>query len=409
MQQTFEGVNNVNVHQLPERPNWLAVMAMSLGVFGMVGSEMLPASMLTIMASDLRVSEGMAGQSVTVTAMIAMVVCLLIPWTTAKFDRRTVLLICSLLLTASNAIVAWSDDYYWMLAGRVALGVAIGGFWAISAAITVRLVPERLSPRALSIVFSGMAAATVLAVPLGAYFSELIGWRNVFWIAAALSFAGLLFQLITLPQLPPNTTTRLRTITDVLTRPGIAVGILSATGVYIVHVAFQTYIRPLLEAVPGASSESISIAFLLLGAGGMLGTSLSGFIMERNLRLTLTGMPIVMGAAGLVLAFASTGVLQQSVTMFFWGIAYGAVPVAWSLWLVRVVPDQRETASAIFVAAVQISIAIGAGVGGLIFDQYGGTVLYSAGGIFVILTSAAIYRTTRMANVENNVESNLTV
>jgi predicted MFS family arabinose efflux permease len=388
----------VDVHRYPERANWSAVLALALGVFGMVGAELLPASMLTAMASDLGVSEGLAGQSVSVTAVVALAVCLVVPWATANVDRRALLLGCTLLLAVSSAIVAASGDYLWMLVGRVALGAAIGGFWAMSSAVTVRLVPERLAPRALSVVFSGMAAATVLAAPLGAYFSDLIGWRNVFWAAAALSVAVLILQLLTVPRLPPNRTTRLRTLGDVLMRPGIAIGILSATGVYIVHVAFQTYLRPLLETGPGASSESISLAFLVLGVGGVLGTSLSGLLMERNLRLTLTVMPVVMGGAGLALAFGSAAVLQQTAWVLLWGLAYGAVPVAWSLWLTRMVPDQRETASAIFVAAVQVSIVIGAGAGGFILDHYGGTGVYAVGGAFVIAVAAAVYRTTRTAN-----------
>lgn len=387
------------MHDDPDRANWPAVLAMSVGVFGMVGSEMLPASMLTAMASDLGVSEGVAGQAVTVTAAVALIVSLIVPSMAGAVDRRTMLLLYSLLLAMSNVIVAWSTGYYWMLAGRVGLGVAIGGFWAMSAAVTVRLVPERVGPRAMSIVFSGSAAATVLAAPLGAYFGDLLGWRNVFWFAAVLSVAGLVFQLLTLPTLPANTTTRLRTLGDVIMRPGIAVGILSATSVYIVHVAFQTYIRPLLEAVPEVSSESILLAFLMLGIGGMLGTSFSGVMIERSLRLTLTILPVVMGVMGLALAFGSDSVLQQAVWIFVWGFAYGAVPVAWSMWLTRMVPDQRETASGIFVAAVQISIAIGAAAGGFIFDSFGGPTVYAVGGAFVIVASAAVYHTTITASI----------
>jgi predicted MFS family arabinose efflux permease len=376
---------------------------MAMGVFGMVGSEMLPASMLTAMASDLRVSEGMAGQAVTVTAMIALVVSLMVPSLTAKIDRRLMLLAFSVLLATSNAVVATSTGYAWMLAGRVALGLAIGGFWAMSAAITVRLVPASLAPRALSLVFSGCAVAAVLAAPLGAYLGDHFGWRTVFGFASVLCLVVLVFQVVTLPALPPNTTTRWRTLADVLMRPGVALGILSATSVYIAHVAFSTYLRPLLEARPGTSSESISLAFLVLGLGGVAGTAASGILMERSLRLTLTLMPVVMGVTGLVLAFGAGDVFRQSALIFVWGFAYGAVPVAWSMWLTRMVPDQRETASGIFVAAVQIAIAMGAAAGGVVFDSFGGAAVYAVGGLFIIAASAAVYRTTVTAEVSTRV------
>ena len=50
------------------RPAWGGVLSMTLGVFALVGAEFLPASLLTPMAADLGISEGMAGQAVTATA-----------------------------------------------------------------------------------------------------------------------------------------------------------------------------------------------------------------------------------------------------------------------------------------------------------------------------------------------------
>ena len=51
-----------------ETPAWAAVFSMTLGVFGLVTAEFLPASLLTPMAADLRVTEGAAGQAVTAWA-----------------------------------------------------------------------------------------------------------------------------------------------------------------------------------------------------------------------------------------------------------------------------------------------------------------------------------------------------
>src|SRR3546814_7784300 len=56
------------------QPLWGAVFSVSLGVFALVTAEFLPASLLTPMAADLGVTEGAAGQAVTVTAAVALVV-----------------------------------------------------------------------------------------------------------------------------------------------------------------------------------------------------------------------------------------------------------------------------------------------------------------------------------------------
>ncbi|MGY0588121.1 MAG: MFS transporter [Paraglaciecola chathamensis] len=61
--------------------------------------------------------------------------------------------------------------------------MAIGGFWALSLAIILRLVPETQVPKALAILFGGVSAATVFAAPFGTFLGDIFGWRTVFCAA----------------------------------------------------------------------------------------------------------------------------------------------------------------------------------------------------------------------------------
>ncbi|XEY00802.1 MFS transporter [Tistrella bauzanensis] len=138
---------------------WWAVLSMALGVFGLVTAEFLPASLLTPMAADLGVTEGLAGQAVTATAAVGLVTSLVIAAATRRIDRRFVLLGFTGLLVASNLLVAVAPDLGLLIAARVLLGVALGGFWTMSAATVMRLVPEAMVPKALSMVFAGVSRA----------------------------------------------------------------------------------------------------------------------------------------------------------------------------------------------------------------------------------------------------------
>ncbi|KFL91569.1 major facilitator superfamily MFS_1 [Acetobacter malorum] len=178
----------------PTAPAWMAVFSLTMGVFGLLTAEYLPASLLTPMAAGLGVSEALAGQAVTVTAVVAMFSGLLTASLTRRIDRRIVLFAFSLLMIASNLLAALSSSLVVLLAMRVLLGIALGGFWSMAAAVAMRLVPASLLPRALSIIFSGIAVATVVAVPLGSYLGALYGWRAAFLTAAALGVLTLAFQ-----------------------------------------------------------------------------------------------------------------------------------------------------------------------------------------------------------------------
>lgn len=396
-------MSDVTIEALPDgetavQPAWGAVISMSLGVFGLVGAEFLPASLLTPMAADLGVSEGMAGQAVTATAAVALMTSLVITVFTRSIDRRNVLLGFSVLLILSNVMVAYAPNLTVLLLGRILLGIALGGFWTLSAATLMRLVPEASVPKAMSLMFSGVSAATVFAAPLGSYLGDVAGWRNVFLAAAGLGAFGLIIQLWTLPSLPPRGHSQFKTLIDVLTRPTVGLAMLAILMVFTGHFAFFTYIRPFLETVTGAGVEGVSVILLGFGIASFVGNYLGGLLLERSMRLTLALMPLLMGALALTLAMFGGNMVVDATMVAIWGLAFGAVPVAWSTWITRAVPDEAESAGGLFVAAINFAIATGAALGGFIFDISSVQNVFLSSGIVLLLATLTIMlgvRTTR--------------
>ena len=378
-----------------EQPAWGAVFAVTLGVFALITAEFLPASLLTPMAASLGVTEGMAGQTVTATAAIALVTSLVISVLTRNIDRRIVLLSFSVLLVASNLLVAFAPTLSLVLVGRVLLGIAIGGFWTMSAAVAMRLVPEALVPRALSIIFSGVSAATVAAAPLGSYFGHLIGWRNVFLIATVIGVLAFFWQLVVLPKMAPTGSARMGTLVDVMKRPVMRAGMLSVLLVFTGHFAFFTYLRPFLEVVTGVSVNGLSLILLGFGVANFIGTSLAGFMLERSLRMTLLLMPLAMGAIALALVALGRAPIADALLVALWGMAFGAVPVAWSTWITKTVPDEAESGGGLIVAAVQFAITLGAAAGGVVFDHTGASGVFVGAGAVLLVAAAMIFASLR--------------
>ncbi|MBJ9665266.1 MFS transporter [Burkholderia gladioli] len=373
-----------------ERASWSAVYALALGVFGLVTAEFLPASLLTPLAASLGITEGTAGQAVTVTAAVALVTSLLIAVLTRGIDRRRVLLAFSVLLVISNLLVASAGTFLAILLGRVLLGIALGGFWTMSAATAMRLVPAAMVPRALSIIFSGVAVATIAAAPLGSYFGHLIGWRNVFYAAAAIGALALAAQFATLPSMAPSGTTRLRTLLDVLRRPTVGIGMFAVTLVFSGHFAFFTYLRPFLEDVAGVGVNALSAILLGYGVANFLFTPVAGRALERGLRPMMIAMPALMVVLGAALALFGKLTALDAVLVALWGAAFGGVPVAWSTWVTRVVPDEAESAGGLIVAAIQLAISLGAAAGGVVFDTHGATGVFVAAAVVLVVAVTTI-------------------
>nr|WP_235531805.1 MFS transporter [Pelomonas sp. Root1237] len=350
---------------------WPAVASLTMGVFGLVMAEFLPASLLTAMASDLGISDGAAGQAVTATALVGAVAAPALPLLTRRLDRRVVMLALSALLVLSNLLAATAGSLAALLVARVMLGVALGGFWSMSAALAMRLVPENLFARAMSVILTGVSVATVCAAPIGAWMGDVWGWRSAFVAACVVSLVTLAVQAATLPALPPRDKPDLRVLAELLRRPPVRVALLAVLLVISGHFAGFTYIRPLMEQVTHLSVGAISGVLLGYGIGGFFGNFAGGWLAGRSERHAIVagGVLIAVLAASLLVAGSSPVVTAVAITL--WGFAFGAFPVGFQTWIVRAAPDQAEGAGGLMVAGFQIAIASGAIGGGLLVDRIG--------------------------------------
>ena len=383
----------------PAKPAWRAVWALGLGVFGLITAEFLPASLLTPMAASLGVTEGVAGQTVTATALVALVTGLLITSATKSLDRRWVLMFFTLMQIVSSLLVAFAPSLQVLLLGRLLLGVAIGGFWAMSTATTMRLVPASDVPKALSIIFAGVSIATVVAAPLGSYLGSLIGWRNVFILCVVPGVLALLWQVWVLPSMRPENGGSLRTLLHVLRRPGMIGGLLATIFIFSGHFAFFTYLRPFLETVGRASVETISLILLGFGLANFIGTSIAGHLLARNLRLTLALVPFGMGVLALLMVAFGHLALLDGLLVTLWGFAFGLVPVGWSTWLATTVPDEAESAGGLMVASIQLAISAGAAGGGLVFDLNGASGVFTVSGVLLVAAMVMVFAGVRVKPV----------
>ena len=352
-------------------PAWAGVVSLSLGVFGLVTAEFLPASLLTPISHDLNVSIGAAGQSVTMTAVVGAFAGPAVVIGTSRIDRRITLLGLTSLLILSSLLAASAGGLIALLIARALLGIALGGFWALSLALAMRLVPEQLMPRAMAIIMTGVSVATVCAAPVGAWVGEAYGWRSAFLIAAAVGGVALVVQILTLPAMPATGSAGLATMAAVLRRPAIRLGLLTVLLVVAGHFAGFTFIRPFLETVPHLQVEGISGALLAFGIGGFLGNLFGGFVSERSTRLSIVIAAGGIAATTLLLALAGILPIIAFVATALWGFAFGALPVSVQSFVTQAASDEAESAGALMLTTFQVAISSGAAIGGLIVDAQG--------------------------------------
>ena len=312
--------------------NWPGVVSLGLGIFAIVMSEFLPASLLSPIAGDLGITTGAAGQSVTMTAAAAALTALLISVVLPRTDRRRVILALTLLAVVSDVLVALAPSLSALLAARLLLGIALGGFWALAIAAAAHLVAVDRLGRGLMIVNGGIAVATVVAVPLGAWLGEAWGWRGVFALGAFVATVALIVQTVTLPRIIPPATSGLRALGATLRSGTVLVGLAATLFITGGHYVGFTYIRPIVEALSAVSTAGIALTLLTFGSATVLGTLIAGRLADRALRAGLLLFPVMVGCGMLALLTGGATPAGLIVAAVLWGFGFGGVPTSLQTW-----------------------------------------------------------------------------
>ncbi|MBV4455785.1 MULTISPECIES: MFS transporter [Pseudomonas] len=351
--------------------NWGAVFAMSLAAFALVASEFMPVSLLTPLAADLQITEGQAGQGISVSGLFALLTSLVIAGMAARVERKCLLLSLTLLMIVSGTVVALAPNYPVFMLGRALIGVAIGGFWSLSAATAIRLVPEPQVPRALAIVNGGNALATVIAAPLGSFVGGLIGWRGAFFCVVPVAVLAAAWLMLSLPSIKAQGGASNSGVLQLIKRTPVVLGLLAVSVFFMGQFMLFTYLRPFLETVTQVSVSRLSLILLVLGLAGLAGTFLIERFLNKGLHLTLAIIPLLMAGIALALVVVGSSTLMTTVLLGLWGLVATAAPVGWWTWLSKTLPDDAEAGGGLMVAIIQLAIASGAIAGGLVFDLRG--------------------------------------
>lgn len=366
---------------------WMAVVSMAAATFALVSAEFLPAGLLTPMAADLGISEGTAGQVVTVTAVVGALAAVFANVAIGLLDRKVVLIALSVLGLLSNVLAAVATDFWVVLVARAGLGIALSGFWSLAAAIVARLVGVGALGRGMSIIFVGVSLATIAAPSAGAVLSDWLGWRAAMFAASGAALIAVLLQLISLPRMPASQSNSLGGMLSLVGRPRVLVGmgavLLFVTG----HFAGFVYIRPFLEQVPALPAATVAVALLGYGVASVVGNMAGGRLADANVRSAVIFTGFVLAAATLLLFWLGGNGLVALGLVALWGFAFGGAPIVLQTNLSRGALDQLESAGSLMVVCFQLAIAGGAAIGGLIVDNSAVSYVLLLAGVLALLTA----------------------
>ncbi len=365
----------------------IVVMMMS---FLLVTAEFLPNGVLTEMAASLGVTPGQAGQTVTVTALVGLLVAPTIGLIFPRLDRRSLLVWMALAAAVSNLIVAISPNLVIVLLARFLLGAAISAFWSMSITVAARIAgPERLG-RAVMFTAAGTSLATVAGVPIGVMLSELIDWRMVFALAGVVTGLLAIALRVLLPSVPAAQASSIRLLVDTVRRPGISLGMIGHVLIVLGHFLAYTYVRLALERIPDVDASTIVVLLALFGAGGLIGNLVIGLVIDRSFAFFAVFAPVVIAVAVASMILLSGTVLGIGIVVFVWGLFFASWLIVVNTWVGHRMPDRLEAGGSLVVVGFQGAIMIAAGVGGFLVDTMSIELVYAVGAV-ILLVGAVLF------------------
>jgi len=364
----------------------IALLALTAGAFGIGTTEFVIMGLLLQVSTDLHVTIAGAGLLISGYALGVAVGAPVLTIATRRLPRKTVLLALMAIFTLGNLACALAPNYELLMAARVVTSLAHGTFFGVGAVVATGLVPAHKRASAISIMFTGLTAATLLGVPAGAWLGLHFGWRAAFWAVTAIGVLALVVLAVFVPRANADTQPApLRDELAVLARPqvllGLAMTVLGYAGVFVVF----TYIQPLLTQLTGLSQAAVSPVLLVFGAGLAAGNLLGGKLADkapmRAVLLTLAVLAAVLGAMQLVIHTPVLAVIFVAVL----GIAAFATVSPLQL---RVLEKSsgagQNLASSLNIAAFNLGNALGAWVGGAVIER--GPGLQALGWVAALLT-----------------------
>jgi len=369
---------------------WLSVVAVAVSAFAFVTAEFLPVGLLSQIAHDLGVKPGVAGLMVTMPGIMAAIFAPALIAGAGRMDRRFVFLLLTAVLLISNVLCAIATSFPVLLAGRALLGAALGGFWTLATAAAPRLVEPKDAAKATATILTGVTCATVIGVPLGTFIASFASWRASFAATAGLVALALAAQALLVPSLPSASALRVSDFKTLLRRPQTRWSLLMVALVFGAHFSTYTYIAPLLEQ--DFSVRGITLLLFGFGLVGFFSNALMSMAVANHLKKSVAAMILL-----LLIAISSMLVLDHSIVgeaagMLLWGVAFGALPLCFSVWIQRGTADMPEAGSAMFVSIIQAAIAARSAVGGSIVDHVGVSADFTLGCGLAVLGLLALQR-----------------
>ncbi|MET8701293.1 MFS transporter [Kitasatospora sp. NPDC004723] len=372
------------------------VLTLSLGVFGIITTEMGVVGVLPRVSEELSVPPSTAGWLVGVFALVVAVAGPFATLLASGVRRKTVLAVALAVFALSNAVYALTDRFAVMLVFRIVPAVFHPVFFAVALTAAARLVPPEKATRAATTVFAGVTLGFAFGVPVTSALAEHVSLAAAFWFGAGANLLALIGILALFPEMPAERRLSYGTQLGILRRPRLWLALAAVVSVFAAMFSVYGYFAEYLERVTHFGGSTVGALLMAFGIVMVLGNLVFGRLLERHPVRTVTAFPVLFVLVYAVVRAVGPWPAPMVLAVLLWGAVHSGGLVVSQTWLARDAKDAPEFGNSLFISFSNLGITLGTAVGGLVVAGPGVRQLPWVGAGFALAALAAVLLRRRL-------------
>lgn len=348
----------------------LPVLILTLSAFAIGTAEFVIAGILTQVSESLNITNGQAGNLITIYALSIVIGGPILTLWLINYDKKKVLIGLMILFVISNLVSAYTENYDMLLISRLFAGLTQGPFYGIGAVVATKLVSKNMEGQAIGQMFAGLTLANVLGVPAGTWIGNIWGWNVTFFVVSILGLISLIAIILLIPSLKVekkvSLTSQISAFADRNLISSLIITVLAWTG----FMTFYGYIAPIAEEVVGFSRTDLTWILILMGIGLVIGNNMGGKAADKNLSKALIFWPLAMIIVLLIISIVSPFKWLFLIFAFLFGIVSFANVPPLQMRVMKYGNKAPELAATANISAFNIANALGGVIGALVIDSF---------------------------------------
>ncbi|MEK3991640.1 MFS transporter [Robertmurraya sp. FSL R5-0851] len=371
--------------------NNLLIWILTIGVFGILNTEMGVIGLMPSIADQFNVSIATAGLTVSCFALAIAISGPTMPLLFSGINRKKIMLLVLGIFTLGNIASIFISNFTILLIVRIILGLFHPLYCSMAFSVAASSVKPEEAPKAVSKVFIGVSAGMVAGIPIASFIDSTFSYEMAMAFFAIVTALMLIATLIFVPSMPVKERLSYGTQLSVLKKPILWMSIVTVVLLNASVFGVYSYIAEYLETVTEMSPNTITLTLFSFGGANIIGNIVSGKLLTQSPIKSILFFPLIMSALYIILFFTGQFAVPMAMITFVWGIVAGGIMANINQYLIAsVAPEAPDFANGLFISACNVGTTVGAAAGGLFISQMGTQYVVLVGILSLILSLVAI-------------------